>query len=120
MHIDPSEATQDDGLTTIHAAGNLESALSAAVGLVEAGELGAARSLLMAAERAADALEQPRALAVCLSLLAQLDGVDADLDGAIRRAGAALEAAARTDDRELIHRCMALESSLRLLKDGRI
>lgn len=111
---------QDDVLTTIHAGGSLESALTAAIALVESGELPAARRLLVAAEGAAGALDQPKALALSLSLLAQLDGQEADLDGAIRRAGAALSAAARTDDRELIHRCMALESSLRLLKDGRI
>ena len=111
---------QDDALTSIHAAGSLRSALSAAVALVEAGDVEAARGLLIPAEAAAIALDQPKALAVCLSLMAQLHGADNELDGALTKARRALAAAARTDDRELIHRCMALESSLWLLKDGNL
>ncbi len=110
----------DDTRTRTEAPAALQPGLAAALGLLEQGERDAARALLTELEEAARRLDEPAAHALALVLLAQLDCAADALDAAQARADASLAAAARTDDRELIHRCLSLQSSLRLLRDPRL
>ena len=110
----------DDSRARLDSAVALPASLGAALSLIDAGADLAARALLVEVVDGAARADEPRARALALLLLAQLDAAADALDAAQARADAGLRAAAETDDRELIHRCMSVQSSLRLLRAPRL
>lgn len=93
--------------------------LDAAVTAMEAGAHREAAALLIARLGSGAVASEEEGVLV-RALLAQSFVQLGELDGARDQARAALALAERTDDRDTIHRCMALLASIELIDGGRL
>lgn len=90
--------------------------LETAATAMEAREWPGAISLLVGALAEIDGGDQPSAEAMTRMLLAQSFASVGSLRDAMSQVADALEAAERSEDRDLIHRCIALRASLSVLE----